>query len=941
MYIKLKRLLVLLIVGFIQSPAYAAVCSQVFPANKSTIASTGVTFSPGIFQAAPGGSPNLTIAANNTGTAGSSGQVNYNTITVNGGAKINFNSQGLNTVYKINNLILKNNSIVNLVSGTYWINTLSANNNVTFNVVGAGTAKIYINNSVTTGNSFYVNQGTIISDPAHKILMYTYNAFNIGSNSIFVGFLYVNTAFTFRSNSFFTGSVTAGSLALHANTTFTYTPNAIPLTDFGGSCTNAPTGITGFIMTYDTSTGSSCFRKAITVTAKNGSSIATTFNQSINLTTTTNGGDWSLITGNGTFIAGTSNSGTATYTYSTSDLGVAVFGLTYRNGAGTVTAHAKLQSFPSITDNGTQGSMTLTEANLLLTSSPVSGILSSLPTAFSSIATAGVSDTLYLTAYGLKSAGVCGVITGYTGNKALKFWSTYVNPNTGSLAYSVNSNNIATTQAAATNQTISFVSGAASIPILYRDVGKMQISVKDSAFPCVICSGTYTAIASTANFVVKPAKFGISAVGNPGAVDSNGAVFTQAGENFTINVTAQDFAGNTTPNYGNETVAQGINIYSSSLIAPVGGSNGSANNGAIANASSFSKIAPGVFQNTIASFDEVGIIKITAEVLGQNYLSAGNVATQSSNVGRFNPYNFSATGNTPVFTTANGSSGFTYVGQNFGYTTHPSISVTAKGKSGNTTQNYTGSFFKITTASIIPSYSTNNVGTTLSSAAAALDFNVIDNGSGTGSILFNNGGGLALPKVNGTNLVPFVAEIKLAVTVADTDAREYSSNPFKFGEITANNGIAFDYGKQFYSGRMAINNGYGSELLPINMNIDLQYFNTNSIWTTNTLDNFTSFNNINNLIVSADNASLNTTPSLGSISNGIIPLTLSAPGDGIVGNVSVEANISATGANIPYLQYDWPYDANNDGVENDNPRGIGSFGVYKGKDFIIYTREVY
>jgi MSHA biogenesis protein MshQ len=594
-----------------------------------------------------------------------------------------------------------------------------------------------------------------------------------------------------------------------------------------------------------------------------------------------------------------------------------------------------MTSFPSIIDNGSQGAMTLTEANLLLTSSAVSGTLTTLPTGFATTETAGITDTLYVTAYGLKAANTCGVITTYTGNKSLKFWSTYINPSTGTLQYSINGTSIATTQGAAASQTVSFASGATSVPILYRDVGLMQISAKDTAFPCVLCSGTYTATGSTANFVVKPAKFGISVIGNPGASTATGSVFTKAGQNFTTNVTAQDFAGNTTPNYGNETVAQSVNLTAATLVLPSGG-----HNGTITNGSAFTKTAPGVFQNTTVNYNEVGIIQLNAEVAGQNYLSAGNVTSTSGNVGRFTPNSFTLTNNTPQFATKCVSGSFTYLNQPFIYNTAPQLVATAKSADGTTTtQNYKGAFFKLTSGSIGASYTTNSVGTTLNTAATSIS--VADNANGSGTITFNSGTGLIFPKVNGGSIVPFTAEIKLAATVADTDSVTYASNPFNFGATTSSNGIAFSNTKQFYEGRMYINSVSGSELLPLSPNINLQYFTSGSVWATNTADNCTVFTDTSKLNLTYDKPGLTTTPTLGSISNGVIPLMLSAPGSGNVGNVSIEADISTTGANLPYLQYDWPYDGNSDGVANDNPRGIASFGVYQGKAFIVYQREVY
>src|SRR6185369_10108423 len=52
-----------------------------------------VFLDPGSFLAVPGGSPSLSVAGGATGTAGTSGQVNYSSITVGSGT-LNFTSQG-------------------------------------------------------------------------------------------------------------------------------------------------------------------------------------------------------------------------------------------------------------------------------------------------------------------------------------------------------------------------------------------------------------------------------------------------------------------------------------------------------------------------------------------------------------------------------------------------------------------------------------------------------------------------------------------------------------------------------------------------------------------------------------------------------------------------------------------------------------------------------
>ena len=49
----------------------------------------------------------------------------------------------------------------------------------------------------------------------------------------------------------------------------------------------------------------------------------------------------------------------------------------------------------------------------------------------------------------------------------------------------------------------------------------------------------------------------------------------------------------------------------------------------------------------------------------------------------------------------------------------------------------------------------------------------------------------------------------------------------------------------------------------------------------------------------------------------------------------------ATGAGLPWLQYDWPSDGNMDGVPDDDPVGRATFGIFRGNNRIIYMRENY
>ncbi len=52
-------------------------------------------------------------------------------------------------------------------------------------------------------------------------------------------------------------------------------------------------------------------------------------------------------------------------------------------------------------------------------------------------------------------------------------------------------------------------------------------------------------------------------------------------------------------------------------------------------------------------------------------------------------------------------------------------------------------------------------------------------------------------------------------------------------------------------------------------------------------------------------------------------------------------DLGATGANLPWLRYDWPEDGNLDGLLDDDPQARATFGIWSGRDQLIYMREVY
>jgi MSHA biogenesis protein MshQ len=462
-------------------------------------------------------------------------------------------------------------------------------------------------------------------------------------------------------------------------------------------------------------------------------------------------------------------------------------------------------------------------------------------------------------------------------------------------------------------------------------------------------------------FVSRPAGFTISDVqrtsgsfANPAAIDATGPAFIRAGEDITLTVTARNASGNATPNFGKESPAEGVDL-TSALVSGLGlSANPALGNGLIAGAA----FTAGAATPTNVSWGEVGIITITPRLGDGDYLGTGAdvIGTASGNVGRFTPHNFAVAVNDPTFATACTAGGFTYVGQSFAYASgmEPVLTATARNLAGGTTLNYSGTspasqaFFKITTGSLTGKTYAAASGTLDASAATAPDPAIVAGGNGTGTLTFNSGSGLFFTR--STPQSPFNAEISLAINVIDTDGVAYSTNPARFGQITAGNGIAFSTGKTMRFGRLRLSGASGSQLLPLHVPFEVQHW-TGTFFATNTADTCTTITSgdvgLGNYIGSVHSGNAAVT-AVSALSGGRGTITLGAPGAG--GSVDVAINLgvgtdaaacpaftpTATPAALAHLRGQWcgaAYDK--------DPSARVRFGIRSGGDERIYMRENY
>jgi hypothetical protein len=553
--------------------------------------------------------------------------------------------------------------------------------------------------------------------------------------------------------------------------------------------------------------------------------------------------------------------------------------------------------------------------------------------------------------------------------RAVKFWSTYIDPNTGTkqglvvkgtgdadcaTGYSA----LGTSEAGATPLNLDFGSGSspqATFSLCYPDAGKVQLDARYDGSSTNSPPDAGVVVLGNDSFVAKPYGFMLSDIKqtaspqltNPAAFDASGAKFVKAGEAFTATVTAKNAKNETTPNFSKEAAPEGVKL-TANLFAPIGGTNpiltckGSTANCLVpGGATHFTNGAATV---TDLSWEEVGIITLTPSIGDSNYLSAGDVTgTTSGNIGRFYPNHFAITPS-PV-TEGCDAGNFTYFGQDGFFT---AFTLTAKNATNTTTQNYTGGFAKLVltawnnytfTAAGLPA------GSTLAASTTAP----------TGT--WTNGAAAVVATHQATRpIAPVVpANITVSAQPIDTDGVTMAAALAVHAATTP-----------LYFGRMVVQNSYGSETEDHRMVFQTQFFNIAAQWATNGQDSCTTlaannfgFGNYLQQLTAAEmnpghiNAGLSTLTAMNG--RGSLFLTRPTGGDGkYVGSVDVCADLGpdtlsagsppapntapvcvAVSANLPWLQGRW-----SETKYDDDPTGRVNFGIYRGNDRIINWREI-
>lgn len=496
-------------------------------------------------------------------------------------------------------------------------------------------------------------------------------------------------------------------------------------------------------------------------------------------------------------------------------------------------------------------------------------------------------------------------------SKNVTFKCTYSNPASGTKPVRVggaalNSGNSTSSACDGTGQAVSLsfnASGVATTSVQYADVGLVGLNATYTG------SGSDAGLRMTGSdtFVAAPASFSISGV-------TSGPI--AAGAAFSATVTAKNNAGNTTPNFGNESSPASVSLtFAKASPTGIGASSGSFSG-------SFGAFSNGVASSSNLAWTEVGTGDLSVSLSGANYLGSGLTASgttgSSGAVGAFVPHHFTTSDLTP------GCGTFTYSGQPF------TLKVYARNAAGNVVQNYDG------TADTSP----NKAKTVTLSAASNAGLGTLTGTTVSASSFDAGEATTSSPVFTFTNKLTAAS----SVTIRASDADASSSGNDEASVLLR-------------SGRLRLSNAFGTEKSSLSMPVQTQYWSGTS-WVVSNGDSCTSINASAIALSNHKNhlgasAAWTSSASSFSVSSGNGSLVLSAPSGSATGTVEVAINLGSTtadnaclgthpvttGASLSWLR---SRSGNCASTYDRDPSARATFGIYSPETRkTIHVRPVY
>ncbi len=734
------------------------------------------------------------------------------------------------------------------------------------------------------------------------------------------------------------------------------------------------------------SSASVCAAVPVTIRAvQSDGSTFTGYTGTVNISTSSAHGNWSKSAANGTLnpVTDTDDNGAVQYSFVAGDNGQIILNLSNHHADQlTITATESTS-----TKTGTSSAVQFSENAFVIAVTDARG----------DDFIAGRNHALQVEAW--KSdpvTGDCGLFAEYDGNMPLKAWLTAgdahpasaILPSITTTSTPVQLPSLASAPAAS-NVTLEFNAGVASLQWISSDVGQYEFNVRDDSSGMVVnSSGQPLPITgSSSTFTARPFGIYLAAPGNPAATSASGGAFVKAGANFSVQATAVQYQSaddangdgqpdtganlsdnSATPAFGKELPAESI-VLSSDLVAPAVAAGGT--NPGLGGTTSITAFTNGSGSASL-SFSEVGIISLAATLSDNNYLGGQPVRGALPYVGRFYPDHFQITDNAPTLRDGSGSwsCDFTYRGQPFGFVTDPQLTITALNAAGNPTLNYTGDFWKLALpqhsieldVGSVPAGSSCLSGSAIASGCFSensASVSRVFSGQGTydGAATFvTSAHTLQVNKVNATPAsgdIPFSPQLDVVLPAAqltDSDGACYQSGG-SCAEYRINNVT----GTELRYGRAWIDNTNGPVMTPLIMNVRLQYVDAAGNFVSNTADN----NGCSGTsILPADIQLSNFTGNLGAGETGVAAL-VSRPGYYLL-SLSPPGHDSSQQPNAGTATVTWLldgdtsdnnpgeactarwlcYDYNGDS-RNENPAGKAIFSTLPDGRPLLFLRETY
>ncbi len=749
-----------------------------------------------------------------------------------------------------------------------------------------------------------------------------------------------------------------------------------------------PCGGAGSIDHFEIDTGgasaSTCAPQTIGITACADSSvpcgsIATDYTGTVDVSTSTNHGDWSVNSATNALNNSpdpADDDGTAQYSFDGADNGAISLNLT--------NTHAD-----NLTITVDDGSVVSTSASIIFSDNTF--VIRPDPDpapAPDPVVVAGRDEAMTVTAWRRDTdldPENCFEMTAYHGtNLPLKIWLTRDADDPGGAAPVIDGTSLPDAEPGGTNITLDFVNGVAPLVMSTSDVGKYVLELKDDSR--VFATDT-DIIGSSSSIVTRPFGFDIDfsndranngTGGVSYAANLSGSAFAVAAEDFSATVTAVlwqggDDADNNgepdsgadlsdngpTPSFGNEVGYAASVRLEPDAVVPVDGDDGALD------AEIFTTFTGGASTHDM-QWDNVGIINITASLDDNDYLGGGEgVSGTVENVGRFYPERF-------VLDTSSVTDSCDTAPNIFSYMDQPAIQIDytlqAHNADGNVVSNYDDS--SATPAENYslagdPSYEVENVslgiddGVDREARLSIIDDDPAPDNWVDGQYVITDSDATFGRQADTSPDGPFT-DLRLGVSYSDVDATlaNLDMNASTVGACAPASCTADTLGSlNMRYGRLRVSDAHGPESAPLDVPFQAEYW-LNNFWALNTLDSCTTitrdqiaFGGLANTIDTPANLTVNvgggsSTGSFGgagnpnldatdlSINMGSGQLQFSAPGAGNGGGFTVDVNLT----NYPWLRFDWDQDGDFSDVTV--PSATVSFGSYRGHDRIIYWREV-